>query len=73
MKVIEQGKFVTSVIRCPHCEALLEFDKRDINICQYYSYYLYSIICPECDKTIQLQPNTFDGEECGSYSIKKDF
>lgn len=55
MKVIEPGEFVTSTIRCPYCKALMEFDKRDVDISRCYSHYLYSLICPECDKGMSLK------------------
>ena len=57
MKVIEPGKFITSLIRCPHCEALLEIDKRDVDSIEISSSLevLYSVICPVCYDGIPLK------------------
>lgn len=55
MRVIESGEFVTSIIRCPYCKALLEFDKRDIN-CFLSKDFTY-VKCEECWSTVFINKN----------------
>ena len=55
MKVIEPGEFVTSIIICPYCKALLEFDKRDINY--FLSHDNTYIKCEECESTVFVNKN----------------
>jgi len=57
MKVIEPCKFITSLIRCPHCEALLEIDKRDVDYIGISMSLdvLCSVICPVCYDGIPLK------------------
>lgn len=57
MKVIEPGKIIKSLIRCPHCEALLEIDKRDVGSIKpsMSLEVLYSVTCPECNDGIALK------------------
>ena len=61
MRVIEPGEFVTSIIRCPYCKALLEIDKRDINyfLSKDTTYATY-VKCEECESTVFVDKN---GEE----------
>lgn len=62
MKVIEPGKLIASLIRCPHCEAILEIDKRDVMPIELYiSKLTYSVTCPVCYNVIILK-NTDNGK-----------
>ena len=55
MKIIESGKFITSMIRCPYCKALLEIDKRDIRY--FMSRDNTYIKCEECESVIFVNKN----------------
>jgi DNA-directed RNA polymerase subunit RPC12/RpoP len=60
MKVIEPGKFVTSLIRCPKCEALLEINAGDVSWLTITDRF---ITCEECKSTIFVKKNDDDTYE----------
>lgn len=60
MRVIESGKFVTSLIRCPRCEALLEVDARDVS---WLTITDPVIVCEECKSAIFVKKNDDDTYE----------
>lgn len=60
MKIIESGKFTKSIIRCPHCEALLEMDARDV---QFLSMTDRFVTCEECWSAIFVKKNIDDTYE----------
>lgn len=57
MKLIKPGKFATSVITCPNCNAVLEIDSRDIN--SLYLNTLY-VVCCECETPVFVNKNSDD-------------
>lgn len=57
MRVIEPGKFVTSLIRCPRCEALLEVNAGDVS---FLSLTDRAIVCEECKSAIFVKKNDDD-------------
>lgn len=67
MKIIESGEFVTSMIRCPYCKALLEIDKRDIRY--FLSRDFTYIKCGECELTVFVNKN---GEKYEIDELYKD-
>ena len=62
MKIIEPGKIETSLVRCPHCEALLEIDKIDVSSIKpsMSLEVFYSVVCPECGDGISLKITDLD-------------
>ena len=57
MKLIKPGKFTTSVIKCPNCEAVLEIDTRDIKFLNLNTRY---VTCCECESVIFVEKNSDD-------------
>lgn len=60
MKVLEHGNTYKQ-IRCPHCNALLEYSDADIikketerELTSVWLFYKY-IVCLDCDKSIILE------------------
>ena len=57
MKLIKPGKFTTSVITCPRCNAVLEIDSRDVGFINLNTQY---VMCCECETPIFVNKNSDD-------------
>ena len=57
MKVIE-NKYPQEEswkVICPHCQSILEYTKADVKSHESMFFYLHTIECPCCHKTVDVQ------------------
>jgi RNase P subunit RPR2 len=52
MKLIAKGPdqhdYMVQRVICKHCRAVLDFERRDIDLRVIHSVYVASVVCPEC-------------------------
>lgn len=42
-------------IVCPHCDSILNYNKKDVIIKDTYFFYLHYIKCPCCKKSVDVE------------------
>jgi uncharacterized protein with PIN domain len=56
MKVLENNNKEKSwKIVCPHCNSVLEYNKKDVISKESYFFYMHCIICPCCGKYVDVK------------------
>ena len=70
MKILENNYCLYKIIRCKHCDSILEIEDKDIF---YNENCAPNIICPVCNKKTPLKPAEYKKEIGNNIIFPEDF